>query len=358
MVAIIVAAAVPLAACVAPPVPPAPTAQVEAPSPAGVTGTAGLWLSPAELAALPTSGPAWDNLVEVAHADWGRPDLSDNNSRHDTFTLAGALVAARTGDPALLARTRAAIMDVTRSTRFARVLEMSRNITSYVIAADLVGLPAREDATFREFISRLRTKPLQGHSGAGNLAETALYSGTNWGTMSRAAMTAIDLYLGDRADLARMANAHRAWLGERVPNQLRWSDTAWHVAGRPKVGIEPRGARINGRSVDGVQPEDQRRTGEPGRGPAPKGGYPWEALQGGLVTGVLLHRAGVVDIGAGDHALERAFTWLYETNDNPPTGDDRWQPWLLNSVAGTHFATVEAPHPGKNMGWTEWTHGS
>lgn len=364
LTAMAAAAVIPLSACTAcvvpdgQPAPPRVPAEATTPaSPPPVSRSSGLWLSPGELAALPTSGSAWADLNRAARASWGSPSLSDNNADHDTSTLAGALVAARTGDAALRDRTRAAIMAATRVTSYARTLELSRNITSYVIAADIVGLPAQEQATFRSFISQLRTKPLQGHSGAESLLQTALFSGTNWGTMARAAMTSIDLYLGDRAQLAQVANAHRAWLGEAVPNQMRWSDTAWHVPGRPKVGIQPRGARIGGQNVDGVQPEDQRRTGEPGSGAAPKGSYPWEALQGGLVTGVLLHRAGVVDIRAGDRALERAFTWLYVTNANPPSGDDRWQPWLLNSVAGTRFATVPAPYPGKNMGWTQWTHG-
>ncbi|HEX2576567.1 MAG TPA: hypothetical protein VHK88_09485, partial [Aquihabitans sp.] len=136
----------------------APPAAPTAPAPDG------LWTSPAELAQLPTSGPAWVHLVETARGPWGTPNLADNNATHDTSTLAGALVAVRTGDAALAAKTRSAIMAVTRTTSWNRVLEMSRNITSYVIAADLVGLSSTDDAQFRSFISALRTKPLEGHS--------------------------------------------------------------------------------------------------------------------------------------------------------------------------------------------------
>ncbi len=339
-----------LAACVAPPLSvPRP---VEGPTPR----SAGLWVGPSDLMDLPTHGAAWDQVLAAARADWGQPSLADNDAHHDTSTLAGALVAVRTGDAAMLAKTRAALMAVTRVTTFSRVLELSRNIPAYVVAADLVGLSAPDGAQLRSFLAALRTRPLTGHSGGTDLVSTALRSPNNWGAMARAAVTAIDLYLGDQAGLAAVAAAHRAWLGEHVASTLRYSGTGWHVAS-PPVGVNPRGARIAGRDVDGVLPEDQRRTGEPGSGPAPAGSYPWEALQGALVTGVLLDRAGVVDIDAGDRALARAATWLSGTNANPAEGDDTWQPWVLNRVAGTRLATTTGGSPGKNMGWSSWTHG-
>lgn len=316
----------------------------------------GLWLGRAEIARLPTTRAAWTRVLSAARAGWGTANLADNDATHDTSTLAGALVAARTGDAAMARKTRDAVMSVTRVTSYSRVLELSRNITSYVVAADVVGLSAADRQTFTAFLRTLPTKPLDGHSGGTDLRSTALRSPNNWGAMARAAMAAIDLYVGDRTDLARIATAHRGWLGEPVADQLVFSATAWH-ASADKAGINRRGAVVLGRSADGVIPEDQRRTGEPTSGAAAKGSYPWEALQGALVTGVLLHRAGVVDIGAGDQALARAFSWLHGPNANPPSGDDLWQPWVLNRVAGTRFPTAAAASPGKNMAWSDWTHG-
>lgn len=336
----------------------APNLACEPRSAASARPSRGLWISPAELRGLPTTGAAWTKVRDAARKDWGRVDLSDNNSTHDTSTLAGALVAVRTDDDALRARVRRSLAEVAATTRFARVLEASRNITSYVIAADIVGLDPAQDREFRAFLSALRTRPLQGHSGGTNLLSTALRSPSNWGTMARAAMAAIDLYLGDRAQLAQVATAHRAYLGEVVADPLVYSGTAWHASTRDKAGINRRGATVGGRSVDGVLPEDQRRSGEPsGGGAAPRGSYPWEALQGAVVTAVLLDRAGVVDFAAGDDALRRAYAWLTGPNDNAAAGDDLWQPWLVNSVRGTSFPTAPTKSPGKNMAWTDWTHG-
>ena len=44
------------------------------------------------------------------------------------------------------------------------------------------------------------------------------------------------------------------------------------------------------------------------------------------------------------------------TTFNPPEGDDIWQPWLVNAVYGTDFPVESPTDPGKNMGWTDWTH--
>lgn len=316
----------------------------------------GLWIDRATVATLPTSGPAWEGVEEAARDEWGRPDLSDLTSLHDTSTLAGALVAVRTGDEALRDKTREAIMDVVRADRFDRVLELARNITSYVIAADLVGLDPEDDREFRDFIDGLRTKELKGHSGAEDLVATAELSPTNWGTMARAAAVAIDLYLEDLDAAREMAETHLAWLGAAVPNDLVYTDTGWHASGRP-VGVNPPGSTIDGEDADGILPEDQRRTGEPD-GAAPEGSYPWEALQGAVVTSALLARAGLLDFDAGDGALVRAMRWLFETNANPPTGDDTWLPWIVNAEAGTSFDVTTPTRPGKNMGWSDWTHGA
>src|SRR6185369_15512881 len=74
------------------------------PTPSGPTPTLppigqvkGIWISQEELNRLPTSGAAWDKVNAAANSSWGSACLYDNNCNHDVNTLAGALVAARTG---------------------------------------------------------------------------------------------------------------------------------------------------------------------------------------------------------------------------------------------------------------------
>ena len=54
-------------------------------------------------------------------------------------------------------------------------------------------------------------------------------------------------------------------------------------------------------------------------------------------------------IGAALHALEREA-------DFPPEGDNEWQSPLIDHYYGTHFWNGAPTRPGKNAGWTDWTH--
>lgn len=316
-----------------------------------VTAQEGVWISRAELMALPTSGAAWDRVRSAANGLSGSANLADNNSNHDVGTLAAAYVAARTGDAAMRAKAIRNIETVYAS-RYARVLEMSRNIQGYVVAADVIGPTGWDAARFKTFVRGLATKPLQGHSGGKNLLETAKLAPNNWGCHARAALALIGLYTGDAALVDAAVVAQRAFVSGEG-GSLKYTSTSWH-AGSPRSGINVAGATIQGKNVDGVIAEDQRRTGE-FTWPAPKGSYPWEALQGTVVAGVVLHRAGRLPFQTGNNAIVRAARWLTVVNANPASGDDTWQPWLLNKFGGAGLPTGAA-RSGKNMGFTDWTH--
>ncbi|OGC02362.1 hypothetical protein A2V82_12400, partial [candidate division KSB1 bacterium RBG_16_48_16] len=79
--------------------------------------------------------------------------------------------------------------------------------------------------------------------------------------------------------------------------------------------------------IDGVIPDDMRRGGSFQFPPASTG-YPWEGLQGVVAQAEILSRAGY----------------------------DTWNSWLIDYHYGTNFHSSGASSPGKNMGWTDWTH--
>jgi hypothetical protein len=354
--AIIDAAAAPPVTEPAPEQPtPAPVPEpTPTPPPEQPTTSARLWLDQAEVDRIATTGTAWSRLLTAANGSWGTVDFGNLDSNHDVYTLAGAIVAARTGDPAMRAKVAASLASVANATTFARVLEMSRQVPPYGFAADLIG---HQDAKFDTCLTGLLTKPLEGHSGGRNLLETAELSPNNWGTMARAAAATIAVRTGNTKVLTTVANAHRSWLGDTtVTGRLVYGSTAWH-ASTPKCGINRKGATKDGYNFDGVLPEDQRRseTGDAytwGK----KGTYPWEALQGAVTAGVVLHRAGQVPFTAVDNALVRAARWLTDVNANPATGDDLYLPWLLNYYGGAGLATTTPAGHGKNGGWTDATH--
>ena len=63
-----------------------------------------------ELQALPTTGDAWDSVLDVASGSLGVADVSDQDSNHDVATMAVALVCARQSDPSMCDKARAAVV--------------------------------------------------------------------------------------------------------------------------------------------------------------------------------------------------------------------------------------------------------
>lgn len=323
------------------------------PTPSGTAD--GIWMSRAEVQALPMTGTAWDNVKSKALGSWGSANLKDLNSTHDVLTLAGALYYARTNDSAMRTKVANAIMSSIGTEVGGRALEPSRNIVSYVIAADLIDLQSYDsakNAQFRNFISALRTEVLDGRT----IISTHNERPNNWGTHAGAARVAIDRYLGDTADLALAANVFKGWLGDRNAYAgFSYGDLAWQYDPTHPVGINPKGATKNGNNIDGVLPDDQRR-GCGYQWPPCKENYTWEALQGATVQAQLLARAGYDVWNWSDKALYRAVNWLYNVNAYPASGDDVFIPWIINKAYGTTFKTVTPTAIGKNMSYTDYTH--
>src|SRR3989344_3240822 len=55
----------------------------------------GIWISPAEVQALPTSGSAWNSLKSAADSSCSTPDLANQDDSANACVMAKALVFAR-----------------------------------------------------------------------------------------------------------------------------------------------------------------------------------------------------------------------------------------------------------------------
>jgi hypothetical protein len=322
----------------------------------GLAGTAaatgGIWITPQELAALPMEGEAWDSLLETADEPAGTPDLSDQDESTDVRTLAKALVFARTGVPTYRLQVISTVMAAIGTEDGGRTLALGRNLVCYVIAADLVGLPPAEDATFRAWLDAVRYEDLDGKT----LISTHEDRPNNWGTAAGASRMAAAIYLGDTADLAAAADVFKGWLGDRdAYDDFIYGELWWQSNPQEPVGINPAGAMIQGHSVDGVLPDDQRRGG-PFEWPPPQENYVYTGLQGAVVQAEILHRQGYDAWNWENKAMLRAFQWLHEQANYPAVGDDTWQPHIVNYRYGTSFPAPVPSNWGKNMGWTDWTH--
>ena len=154
----------------------------------------------------------------------------------------------------------------------------------------------------------------------------------------------------------RVAQVFKGYLGDRTSYAgFSYGDLSWQCDASKPVGINPAGCTKNGNSIDGVLPDDQRRGGS-FSWPPPHENYVYEALQGALMQAVILKRKGYDVFNWENKALLRAFQWLHNVANFPPEGDDRWESHLINYFYGTNFPAQVPTSPGKNMGWTDWTH--
>jgi hypothetical protein len=310
----------------------------------------------ADLRALPASGPAWRALRDWAGRS-ANPDISNQTDDADLVVLAKALVYGRSHSASLRKEALAMIRAAVGTERGGRALALARNLAGYVIAADVIDLahadPAFDRDVFRPWLKDLLREQLDGAS----LSSTQEDRPNNWGTHAGAARAAIALYLGDATELDRVATVFRGWLGDRAAYaDFSWGNRSWQCDQAAPVGINPVGCERAGHSIDGVLPDDQRRSGG-FRWPPPKENYVWEGLQGAALEAELLTRAGYPAWDWGDQALLRAVTWLYRVDRYPAQGDDSWLPWLVDRRYGTHFHDSAPSTPGKNFGFTDWLYG-
>ena len=313
----------------------------------------GIWISRAEISLLPMEGPAWNSLRKVADQSLGTPMIREHDDNVDVQVLAKALVYVRTENDRYKQEVVKAIGEAMGSEIGGDVLALGRNLPGYVIAADLVGLPPALERSFRAWLANVRMAELDGKTLIGVHERRP----NNWGTHAGGARAVVARYLEDWDDLDRVAQIFKGWLGDRSSYAgFEYGELSWQFDPDRPVGINPEGATKNGHSIDGVLPDDQRRGGS-FFWPPPHVNYVYEALQGVLLQAAVLHRAGYDCWAWENRAILRAFRWLEEVAGYPATGDDTWQPHMINSVYEFQdWLTAPVPsRPGKNVGWTDWT---
>ncbi len=325
----------------------------EPPPPPPPPPTSGIWISATELAEQPTSGTPWQMLKQDADTYWGVPNLSDQEDKANIYTMSKALVYARTGTESYRTDVIEACMQAIGTEEGGRSLALSRNLAAFVIAADLVELPPEEDTLFCSWLRELLTQRM-----ADGFSLTTCHEirPNNWGTHAGASRAAIAAYLEDRDELDRVAQVFKGWLGDRSSYaSFSYGALSWQADSARPVGINPSGATLQGYNVDGVLPDEQRLSGE-FTWPPPQQGYVYESLQGALLQAVILHRAGYDVWNWEGRALLRAWNWLHNLADYPATGDDTWQPFIINCFYDADFPTSTVSLPGKNVARTCWTH--
>ena len=225
---------------------------------------------------------------------------------------------------------------------------------------NLAQYDAQLDAEFRTWIERL----VRVEWADGSVIAEDERRANNHGRMAGASRVAVAVYLGDEEEITAAAQVFRGLLGDREAyDGFKFNrGLSWQADPTQPVGINPMGASKQGLVIDGALTEEMRR-GCDFHIPPCHTGYPWEALQGIVVEANILYRQGYDVWNWEDQAILRAVQFLDRLQQLYPhqtwwaERDDNWVPWLINAVYGTHFPTAEPRNMGKNMGWTDWTHG-
>ena len=295
-------------------------------------------IAPDRLAALPASGTPFASMKQSADAaitymslstptgtsPW-LPNLNGSGAvmRPGVQTLAAALVYARTKDVRyrdfviranrfLIGTENSASNNGTSSSD--KSLATMRNITAYVLAADLVGMDPNvtgsrsgyTSTVWRTWLGALRSKLLTNSTNCPSMVRCNNERAHNWGGFSSAARIAIDLYLDDQVSLAVAVSRLRRWLGE-ANEGVAWTPSSDFDSAYACVPAGATWTAVNGTSCglkkDGMLVEDiSRSTGTYPTYDSTGIGYTMEGYQSQLVAAILLQRRGYDVFNWGNQA--------------------------------------------------------
>ena len=315
------------------------------------------------------SGAAWTNVKSSADASWGSANLSDQNSHHPQYALAGALVFTRTGQASYRTKTEDAIMSVIgtennpdkdcgSSPKGARSLSLGRNLAAYVVAADLIDLKlldAAKDQSFRAWLQAvIRRTNCEGRT----LISCHEIRPNNWGTMCGASRIAADIYLGDSVDLDRAAKVFKGYLGDRTSHAgftFQSVSLSWMCDPTNPRPINPAGCVKNGHDLSGADVDDVSRGGAY-TWPPNATNYSWGGFAAAVAQAEMLSRAGYPAYDWESQAIRRGMNFLETVMASSAGNPTDWIPWLVNYHYGSNFQVKTPTGWGRLMGWTDWSH--
>ncbi|MCH7587930.1 MAG: hypothetical protein IIC78_07840 [Chloroflexi bacterium] len=325
----------------------------------------GIWISPAEIMALPTSGPLWKEVKTAADKLPAATAFGGHGSTHDVYTMAAALVAVRLDDDGRRRIVADEILEAVSNKveQDGNSLSLTRTAAGYIISADIIDLKIFDpsiDAIFRDWVQYV-VYDLK-LDGATQLDKH--YKANNHGTQAAVVRLAADLYLGKMDDFSVAAEMLKAWLGD--PNtftgSFNWGNLCWQADPLNPVGINRAGSRMTVagalRDVDGLQPDEQRRAGCPAdQWPPPEDVHVWGGLQGIVGQMHILSRHGYEAWDWANQAALRALIWQFDPvrGDSPASGDDLFILPMIDCVYGSNFWNGGTVGHGKQVGWSAWT---
>jgi hypothetical protein len=307
--------------------------------------------------------------MAVAEGPLGTASVADQNSDHDVRTLAAALAAARTGRADLRAKATQGLLAAIGTEEGARWLAVGRNVGSYAVAADVLGLradggPTSPGSRVQAWLARFLARTLRHNNSTRlvTLRESAWSSSSNASAQEGFVHASVAAYLGNRAELDWAWLAFRRYACDRSsPHRVSSNNDAWQAVPPDPVGIQNAGATKNGCRLGGAIANDMGRGGTDVCAPGYTQ-YPWVGLAGAIPAAVVLARAGYPSWSVSDAALRRALEYLWYVRQL--TGNAAWFDGrrangvihLANRAYGTAFLFSGPVSEDQTIGYTDWTH--
>ena len=320
----------------------------------------GLWTSPAELARIPASGCAWEEVLDAADAaDPAEATIAEQDRNNNVEILAAAIVWARTGTQSYRTKVTTAIDNlVATGNPGDRTLAWARETGAYALAADLVGYRTPAFETWLRNVAEVWLDE-------NDYTLLAMFKRrpNNWGAHGFGSLTAIYAYLEDDVRLAEVRDHWIQTVIGPAPESVSYGDDlSWQLDPANPRWINPKGAVKQGLVIDGIVPDDMRRNGSFANPPPNTTSYHWGALQGQVMAARILERQGLSIWDVSDQALKRAIevlqvTWEDAFGGWKAEGDDEWMLPFIDEAYDTTWSsaydtcTDRIWRHGKNTGW-------
>lgn len=343
------------------------TLSVVSPTVTPLTSKSGIWTSAAEIASLPTNTTSWNNMKSVADGSFDDALLYYQDSHHPQQVLAAALVYARTNTSSYATKVKTELMKIAAYTgarsgglEDGRSLALGRNLTAYVISADLIKLSALDstsDQKFRTFLTNVRTWQ---NSEGRSLVTCHEERPNNWGTMCGASRIAADIYLKDTTDLDRAIKIYKGFIGDRTSySAFQWEDPlvyTWMCDSNNPRPVNPVGCVKDGHDLSGAVVDDVRRGGTYSWPPTDTL-YSWGGYSALLAQAEMLKRAGYDSYNWESQAVLRGMKFIATNMADSASYAVDWVPFVINKQYNSSYPTPSTRGGyGRLLDWTAWTH--
>lgn len=324
-----------------------------------------------ELMALPTSGAAYEALHSRAKSQTVTgAKLSDMHMQHDVGTLSVALDGVRLDDAALIAKAKACLTDAIGTEAGGDSMDVGRSLAAYVMAADVLDI---RSGPIYEWLAGFRTKKIP-HDNTGvpmTFRDRAWETGTNASCQVGLCSLSLAVYLRDQEWITDNWNAFRRICGDRTsPFKLKANQYGdpWQEIPGDRVGIQNKGAKVNGIDVDGAYVDMGRSNPKPVAAlkyDERMSLYPWVSLNSIIWAGAIFKRLGYPAFEIQDRAVLRAVMYLRrlarDYNQAGWWGQDKKEDakWIAHVAYPADLPLSEYPihlpvAGNDQVGWSDW----